>query len=73
MENNTTTPTPAPLAPLAVDGRTAARLLSVSSRTITAMTKTGDLPSFKARGRRLYSVRALEHFITKAQAQGGAK
>jgi hypothetical protein len=69
--------TPLP-EPLAVDSRGAARLLSVSPRTIVALTSAGSLPSLKIMGRRLYSVASLREFVrgqekaAQAQRRSGA-
>lgn len=64
-----------PAEPLAVRPRDAAKLLSISERTLWAMTKRGDLPAIRVgTGRRravLYSVAQLREWLSH-RATGGA-
>jgi hypothetical protein len=57
-------------APLAVDERTAAKMLSLSSRTLFTLRKRGDIPAIKTghgpKSRVIYSVAALEKFLESA-------
>ena len=57
--------TEAGLAPLAVDACGAARLLSVSPRTISSLTRRGELPSFMVGRRWLYSVAVLAAWVER--------
>ncbi len=63
MKRDDESMTEATPAPLAVDSRGAARLLSLSARTIFSLTKRGELPSFMVGRRRLYSVVALATWV----------
>lgn len=51
--------------PLLVDGRSAARLLSVSERTLWSLSNRGELASVKIGRRRLYDPRDLTAFIDR--------
>lgn len=50
-------------APMLVDRREAARLLSVSPGTIDNLRTRGELPSVKVLSRRLFDVADLRRFI----------
>jgi excisionase family DNA binding protein len=54
--------------PLLVSLRAAAKLMSLSERTVWAMTDDGRLPSVRAGRRRLISVAALESWIARQQS-----
>ncbi len=54
---------PAAPAPLLVDAREAARLLSISDRTLRDRTKDGTVPAVKLEGRILYSPKALADWV----------
>jgi excisionase family DNA binding protein len=60
-------------SPLLVSLRAAAKMLSVSERTVWAMTNDGRLPSIRAGRRRLISVSALESWIAHQQSAGAGK
>lgn len=62
-------------APLAVDRREAARLLGVSAGTVDNLRASGQLPSVKLMGRRLYDVADLRALIgaRKARNPGSSK
>jgi excisionase family DNA binding protein len=64
--------TPVP-APLLVSLRTAAKMLSVSERTVWAMADDGRLPSVRVGRRRLFSVASLESWIAKQQSAGSER
>jgi excisionase family DNA binding protein len=49
--------------PLLVDAQAAARLLSLSRRTVWEMARRGELPSIKVHGRRLFSVERLRAWV----------
>ncbi len=55
-------------APLLVDRREAARLLSVSPGTIDNLRNAGELPSVKLLARRLFDVADLRRFIESRKA-----
>ncbi len=57
--------TAAPLAQLLVDTREAARLLSISERTLWTLTNQGSIKATKIGRAVRYSVAALEAFIAK--------
>jgi excisionase family DNA binding protein len=65
MQSSTTKP-----EPLAVDGREAARLLSVSERTIFMLRKSGKIRAIKIgkgmQSRVLYPVESLRNFLAIA-------
>ncbi|HMP00941.1 MAG TPA: helix-turn-helix domain-containing protein [Gemmatales bacterium] len=70
-----TNPTPTP-EPLLVDLRTAARLLSVSVRTLWSMTTDGRLPHVKIGARRLLRMTDLRAYVDAAARpaqEGGAQ
>jgi len=48
---------------LAVGAREAARALSISERTLWSITRSGEIPSFRAGKRVLYKVADLEAWI----------
>jgi excisionase family DNA binding protein len=56
-------PKPPGLQPLLVDAREAARLLSISERTLWTLTDQGELPRVKIGRSVRYSVRDLERYI----------
>lgn len=62
--------TPTTPAPLLVDRREAARLLSVSPGTVDNLRLRGELASIKLGARRLFAVDDLRHLI--ASRKGGA-
>jgi hypothetical protein len=61
--------TPSP-APLAVDERTAAKMLSLSSRTLFTLRKRGEINAIKTgtgpKSRVIYPVAALQAFLEAA-------
>jgi excisionase family DNA binding protein len=59
-------------APLVVSAREAARMLSISTRTLSELTSTGEMPSLKIARRRLYRVADIEAFI-EARVEGGGR
>jgi hypothetical protein len=54
---------------LLVDRRTAARMLSISERTLFDWVESGIVPCLKIRGRVLFSVDALRGRIAELQAE----
>lgn len=66
-------PTPQEPQPLAVDVRGAARMIGLSPRSIQALIKTGELPSFTVGRRRLLAVESLRRWIESRarEAKGG--
>jgi excisionase family DNA binding protein len=52
--------------PYVVSVREASRRLAVSERTVRRLTATGELPSQKIAGRRVYPVDALERYLEVA-------
>lgn len=66
------TPAPAPLPPLLVSEREAARLLGVSARTVYALEKRGELRAARIGTRKLFAVVAIHDFIAR-QSRGGAR
>lgn len=61
----------AALPPMLVDRREAARLLGISPGTIDNLRATGELPSVKLMGRRLYDVADLSAFIAQRKTREG--
>jgi len=51
-----------PIEPIFLGARDAARVLSVSERTLSELTARGDVPSTKLSGRRLYHVATLRRW-----------
>lgn len=51
------------IEPLAVDTKTAAKMLNVCERTIRTLTKRGELPVIRIMGRVLFSREELEDFV----------
>jgi len=52
-----------PVEPLAVDTRTAAKMLSISERTLYTLTKEGKIACRKVGWRSLYPVASLKAFL----------
>ena len=59
------------LPPLLVDAREAARLLSISARTLWALQKSGDLPAIRIGRSVRYSTDTLRAWVAKRQEGGG--
>lgn len=59
-----------PPTPLLIGMNEAARLLSLSPRTVWSMANSGELPTVRVRRRVLFNVEALRAWID-AQTQGG--
>jgi predicted DNA-binding transcriptional regulator AlpA len=51
--------------PMLVDARSAAKLLSISERSLWSLSNRGDLPSVRIGRRRLYDRRDLTAFIDR--------
>jgi excisionase family DNA binding protein len=60
---------PAP-TPLLIDLRAAAKLLSLSTRTVWQMATDGALPSTRIGRRLLFSTAALERFVAEHESGG---
>lgn len=58
---------------LLVGGRDAARVLSVSQRTLHTLAMRGDIPSIRIGARRLYSLEQLRGWIDSRLAAEGAQ
>ncbi|MBS0195442.1 MAG: helix-turn-helix domain-containing protein [Planctomycetes bacterium] len=56
--------------PLLVNATVAAEMLSVSARTLWALTKAGDIPHIRIHRRVLYSVASLREWILKRERLG---
>lgn len=56
------------LPPLAVDLKTAARLLSLCPRTVQELALHGDLPSVPVGSRRLFRVASLDRWLAAREA-----
>lgn len=57
------------LPPLLVDTRTAARLLSISPRTLWSLTRQGDMPVIRIGRAVRYDVAALSRWVAEATAK----
>lgn len=66
----TTASDPATAAALAVDLKTAAKILCVSERTLWAWARRGAVPSVRIGRRRVFPVRALEEWL-RSKTRGG--
>jgi len=53
---------PAKIEPVLVDAASAAKLLSISTKTLWLRTKSGEIPSRRIGGRVLYSLNALRRW-----------
>lgn len=53
---------PTPVEPLLIDAVSAAKLLSISTKTLWLRTKSGEIPARKIGGRVLYSLQKLREF-----------
>jgi excisionase family DNA binding protein len=72
MSELVTVTAPKTLAPLAVDLRQAARLLSLSERTVHDLAKAGAIASVQvaAGGKRLFRIATLEAWLVDRERQG---
>lgn len=59
--------------PLAVDARTAARMLSISPRTLWNLSNTGAVPVVRVGRRVLFQVRDLHEFLAARAVREGGK
>lgn len=59
---------PAPVAPLLLTPREAAAALSISERSLWALTKSGEVPAVKFGRSVRYSVETLRRIIAERQA-----
>lgn len=57
------------MKPLLINGRTAARMLGVSERTLWSLTDEGKLPCVRIRRSVRYAVSDLEIFVDKAKSE----
>ena len=57
------------IEPLAVDSRTAARMLSISERTLFKLTKEGKIACRKVGWRSLYPVASLKAFLEMSDTE----
>jgi hypothetical protein len=53
---------PAQIEPVLIDAISAAKLLSISTKTLWLRTKSGEIPAKKIGGRVLYSLQKLREF-----------
>ena len=60
-------PTASGPAPLAVDERTAAKMLSISPRALWSIRASGKIKAAKVGARVIYSVEELRRFLADAQ------
>lgn len=65
-----TPPVPAPKPTRLLTPPEAAAFLSVSSRTLTRLTATGDLPHVRISGQRRYELEAMLAYVAR-QRRGG--
>lgn len=69
----TTTPPPAPAPPVSeprlVGVEEAARLLGVGRDTVYKLMGSGELPGVQVRGRRLWSVAAIDEYVARCERE----
>ena len=70
--SNRVTPNPNREMPLLVTARQAAKLLSISERTLWSLTNEGELPAVKIGKSVRYSVKVLETWIADQSKQSSA-
>ena len=64
--------TPTPIMPLSVGLKDAARMLGLSSRTVWAKAKSGEIRSFRDKRRLLFAVDDLRGWVQAKRASGVA-
>lgn len=63
----------APIEPLALTAKDAARALSIGERTLWALTNSGEIPCVRIGRKVLYPVHLLREYLTELYADQGGK